>query len=142
MQDSLHPRGYSSQKEEDEATKRAALPGSVKKSKPTQARMPVPHGILPGTLVICAALAGALLLSSCAVPSQDHDGNSKKVAPYNPYPPGILPSNLVSEIERVRREVTSIENEALAEWRALPPPTLTGQPPTLQGTGMRANQLL
>jgi cytochrome c peroxidase len=42
----------------------------------------------------------------------------------------------------VRREVAFIENEALAEWRALTPPTLTGQPPTLQGTGMRANQLL
>jgi cytochrome c peroxidase len=62
--------------------------------------------------------------------------------PYNPYPPGILPSDLVSEIARVRAEVATIENEALAEWRALPPPTLTGQPPVLQGTGMRANQLL
>ena len=39
-------------------------------------------------------------------------------------------------------QVASIENEAPAQWRALPPPTLTGQPPTLQGTGMRANQLL
>ncbi|HEV3332146.1 MAG TPA: cytochrome c peroxidase [Bryobacteraceae bacterium] len=38
--------------------------------------------------------------------------------------------------------MATIENEALAEWRALPPPTLTGQPPVLQGTGMRANQLL
>jgi cytochrome c peroxidase len=42
----------------------------------------------------------------------------------------------------VRREVASIENEALAQWQALTPPTLTGQPPTLQGTGQRANQLL
>jgi cytochrome c peroxidase len=42
----------------------------------------------------------------------------------------------------VRREVVTIENEALAQWRALPPPKLKGQPPTLQGTGMRANQLL
>jgi cytochrome c peroxidase len=42
----------------------------------------------------------------------------------------------------VRREVAFIENEALAQWHALPPPVLTGQPPTLQGTGQRANQLL
>jgi len=42
----------------------------------------------------------------------------------------------------VRREVASIEEEALAQWQALTPPTLTGQPPTLQGTGQRANQLL
>src|SRR6266446_8060766 len=91
---------------------------------------------LLGTLVICAAVAGALLLSSGTGAAQN------PVPPYNPYPLGILPADLVSEIARVRREVVSIENEALAEWRALPPPTLTGPPPTLQGTGMRANQLL
>jgi len=55
--------------------------------------------------------------------------------PYNPYPPGILPADLDSEIERVLREIGFIEQQALAEWRALPPPTLTGQPPTLQGSG-------
>jgi len=49
---------------------------------------------------------------------------------------------LVSEIEPVRRELTGIFEEALAEWRALPPPTLTGQPPTLQGTGYQAVQIL
>jgi cytochrome c peroxidase len=54
---------------------------------------------------------------------------------YDPYPPGILPDNVASEMERVRREVNVIFEEALQEWRALPPPTLTGQPPTLQGTG-------
>jgi cytochrome c peroxidase len=62
--------------------------------------------------------------------------------PYNPYPPGILPADLPQEIERVRREVAFIENEALEQWHALPRPILTGQPPTLQNTGMRANQLL
>src|SRR5713101_5916909 len=61
---------------------------------------------------------------------------------YNPYPPGILPPDLPQEIERVRREVRFIENEALAQWQALTPPTLTGQPPTLANTGMRANQSL
>ena len=38
--------------------------------------------------------------------------------------------------------MTTIENEAIQQWHQLPPPTLTGQPPTLQGTGQRANQLL
>jgi cytochrome c peroxidase len=42
----------------------------------------------------------------------------------------------------VRKEVRGIETEALAQWKALPPPTLTGQPPTLQGAGQRANVLL
>jgi cytochrome c peroxidase len=86
-------------------------------------------------LFACAAIVGALVLFSPGVVAQSPP-------PYNPYPPGILPSDLVSEIARVRREVASIEAEAIAQWNALPPPTLTGQPPTLQGTGQRANQLL
>jgi cytochrome c peroxidase len=67
--------------------------------------------------------------------------------PYNPYPPGILPADLDFEIERVRREVRFIFNQALGEWRALPPPVLsntqgTGNPPALQGTGYQAVQTL
>lgn len=91
-----------------------------------------------GTLVIFAAGFGTLFLSPGPVTAQ----SSTTPPPYNPYPPGILPPDLVSEIARVRREVVTVENEALAQWHALPPPVLTGQPPTLQGTGMRANQLL
>jgi cytochrome c peroxidase len=62
--------------------------------------------------------------------------------PYNPYPPGILPANLNSEIARVLREIDGIEGEALAELRALPPPTLTNQPPLLAKTGQRLNVLV
>src|ERR1017187_1870757 len=94
-----------------------------------------------GMLVRVAAVIGILLLSSGSTAAQSNNNNSP-APPYNPYPPGILPADLVSEIARVRREVANIENEALAQWRVLPPPVLTGQPPTLQGTGMRANQLL
>ena len=83
---------------------------------------------------------GALLLSLGTAAAQT--SNVNLLPPYNPYPPGILPPDLVPEIARVQREVTSIENEAIQQWQQLPPPTLTGQPPTLQGTGMRANQLL
>jgi cytochrome c peroxidase len=61
---------------------------------------------------------------------------------YNPYPPGILPNDLVSEIERVRREVRGIFQQAVAEWKALPPLKPTGQPPTFQGTGYRAVTVL
>jgi cytochrome c peroxidase len=96
---------------------------------------------LVGMLVICAAGIGILFLSSGTVAAQDTQ-KEPAPTPYNPYPPGILPPDLVSEIARVRREVAFIENEALAQWRALPRPVLTGQPPTLQGTGQRANQLL
>jgi cytochrome c peroxidase len=61
---------------------------------------------------------------------------------YNPYPPGILPSNLNSEILRVRLEIRSIETEALKQWMALTPPTVIGNPPVQQNTGAQAIQIL
>jgi cytochrome c peroxidase len=61
---------------------------------------------------------------------------------YNPYPPGILPDDLVSEIARVRREVNRIFRQAVAEARAIDFPDAVGQPPTLQGTGYQAVQAL
>jgi cytochrome c peroxidase len=64
------------------------------------------------------------------------------VPPYNPYPSGILPPDLQPELLRVRREVQTIFGRYSAEWQALPPPTLTGQPPTLQGTGYDAVRIL
>jgi cytochrome c peroxidase len=102
------------------------------------------RAVLLCMLVMCAAGIGALFLFSGKVAAQDNNNNKKVITPtpYNPYPLGILPTDLVSEIARVRREVVSIENQALAQWRALTPPTLTGQPPTLQGTGYQAVQIL
>jgi hypothetical protein len=71
-----------------------------------------------GALIILAAVIGALFLFTGAVAGQN--GNSGQVAPpYSPYPSGILPPDLVSEIARVRGEVVTIENEALGQWRAL-----------------------
>ena len=93
------------------------------------------------TLIACATLMASLILVSPAVAAQPEKG---KPAPtvYNPYPPGILPDDLESEIARVRREVRGLFDEAFGEFRALQPPTLTGQPPTLQGTGYQAVQIL
>src|SRR6266481_2455629 len=65
-----------------------------------------------------------------------------KGAIYNPYPPGILPPDLNPEVERVLREIRVVEKRALARWRALTPPTLTGQPPILKGTGTEAIETL
>src|ERR1700704_238737 len=101
-------------------------------------------------ITVSFVVAAALLISqTMLISAQNRGGRAEKgdneeppPPTYNPYPPDILPSNLASEIQRVRSEVRSIENEALTQWKALPPPTLTGQPPTLQGTGMKANQLL
>jgi cytochrome c peroxidase len=74
---------------------------------------------------------------------RDRDREQQQSPPfYNPYPSGILPADLNSEIARVLREVDSIEVEALAQLQALAPPTLTGLPPILAHTGQRLNVLL
>src|SRR6266704_4135824 len=100
---------------------------------------------LSALLAVFVTAAAALLISSQTVLVSAQSGAAPAQPPppfYNPYPPGILPPDLPFEIARVRREVRFIESEALAQWQALTPPTLTGQPPTLANTGMRANQLL
>src|ERR1700722_231596 len=104
---------------------------------------------LRGYVIISSTVAVILLISATMITSAKNRGEPfGKGDPdfpptiYNPYPFGILPPYLASEIERVRFEVRTIENEALVQWQALTPPVLTGQPPTLQFTGMRANILL
>jgi cytochrome c peroxidase len=94
-----------------------------------------------GCVVVALFIAVSLCESAQVNPQQ---AKTQQVVPplYDPYPPGILPADLVSEIARVRREVNGIFQEALGEWLALPPPVLTGQPPTLQGTGYQMVQIL
>src|SRR6267378_2257471 len=84
----------------------------------------------------------ALMVVPQAVPAQRAAPPPPPPTPYNPYPPGILPADLQSELDRVSREVNLLFQQALAESRALPPPTLTGQPPTLQGSGVQMVQAL
>ena len=61
---------------------------------------------------------------------------------YDPYPPGILPRDLKPETARVERETRRIFNQTLAQWRALPPPALRGNPPILQSAGYQAVRVL
>jgi cytochrome c peroxidase len=92
-----------------------------------------------GTL---AMVLGASILSHAESSQTENPDWFGKPLIYNPYPPGILPSDLNSELARVLREVDVIEGRALAQWRAMTPPTLTGQPPTLQNTGTAAVETL
>jgi cytochrome c peroxidase len=73
---------------------------------------------------------------------QNQQDNHTKGGIYNPYPPGILPPDLNPEVERVLREIRVVEKRALARWRGQTPPTLTGQPPILKGTGTEAIETL
>ena len=89
-----------------------------------------------------ASLA-AVLLGILGLPHRSAEAQVNKPVPaYNPYPPGILPPDLDSEIARVQRETNLIFSEALSESRALPPPTLAGNPPTLQGSGYEVVEIL
>src|ERR1700693_2496132 len=94
-------------------------------------------------VILCVGVAVTLLISTqlTGTAAAWHDTDTPPPI-YNPYPQGILPSDIDPEIARVIREVDNIEGEALAQLRALPPPTLTGQPPILAHTGQRANVLL
>ena len=96
-------------------------------------------------LVFLAVVVGVCVMPRAALAqtaAAQSDSFPKPPPDYNPYPPGILPSDLNSELARVSREVDVIEARALAQWKALTPPVLTGQPPTLQGTGTAAVEVL
>jgi len=102
-----------------------------------------------GMVIACAAFAGTVLVFSGRLHAQNNgnngNGNNGKPiipTPYNPYPPGILPADLDSELARVYREIQGIEQEALAQWRALGPVTYTGQPPIIKGNGYDAVRIL
>jgi cytochrome c peroxidase len=90
-----------------------------------------------GALIFCQAVSAQREVSQGARPP----ANSTQPI-YNPYPPGLLPADLQPELVRVEREVDQIFQEALQQWAAIPPATVAGNPPTLQGSGMRLVQIL
>jgi cytochrome c peroxidase len=79
---------------------------------------------LAGSTAICAAA-----IAACSIYSLDHAQAQSASPIYNPYPPGILPPDLDSEIARVLREVDVIEGRAIERWHSLPPPTPFGDAP-------------
>jgi cytochrome c peroxidase len=94
---------------------------------------------------VCSTIIATLLISAWLLSAQNGAQEAMaQPAPeiYNPYPPGILPPDLASEIQRVQREVTFIEKEAIGQWHAIPPPILTGNPPILQNTGVELVEIL
>jgi cytochrome c peroxidase len=90
---------------------------------------------------VCAILVATLFVNPHPT-SAEKPIATPSPAIYNPYPSGILPADLDPEIARVQREVTFIENEALGQASALPTPMITGNPPTIQGSGYQAVEVL
>jgi cytochrome c peroxidase len=77
--------------------------------------------------VVCLVVLGAVMITR-GVSAQNATSSI-----YFPYPTGIIPPDLVPEIQRVNREVSLIEAEAIAQWNSLPKNS---------GTAMRQVQLL
>jgi cytochrome c peroxidase len=92
-----------------------------------------------------AVMAGVSVTAALAMVLTTHIVHGQSQPPttiYNPYPTGILPADITSELARVEREVDFIEAEAITQWKATPPPTLTGNPPILQDTGVASVEVL
>src|SRR6267154_779450 len=95
------------------------------------------------TLMITASVAVGVVALCMWVAARKVSAQSEtqlSTPVYNPYPPGILPPDLNSEIKRVLREIDFIESRAIQRWHSLLPPTRFGQrpgpnPPVLKGTG-------
>jgi cytochrome c peroxidase len=97
------------------------------------------------TSAVCAAGLIAIVVGSHAVSAQNEPGKGDKDKPppvYNPYPFGILPADLNSEIMRVQREIRGLEAEALTQAKALPPLTFTTNPPIIHDNGYQAVETL
>jgi cytochrome c peroxidase len=92
-----------------------------------------------------AVIAGVSVTAALAMVLTNHIVHGQSQPPatiYNPYPTGILPADITTELARVEREVDFIEAEAITQWQATPPPTLTGNPPILQDTGVQSVEVL
>jgi cytochrome c peroxidase len=92
------------------------------------------------SVVVLCAMAACMWLVAQKVSAQNAVALASPV--YNPYPPGIVPSNIDSELARVLAEVDFIEARAITRWHNLKPPILTGQPPILAKFGTEAVETL
>src|ERR1700739_3805624 len=96
---------------------------------------------------ICAILVATLFVSPKPISAKKPIETPAPFPIYDPYPSGILPADLDSEIARVLREIDVIEGRAIDRWHSLPPPTGVGvrpapNPPVLKDTGMESIETL
>jgi len=75
-----------------------------------------------GAAASALLLGGLILTHTVDAKKPDQPPGKNKPHPgaiYDPYPPGILPADIDAELARVLREIDGIEQEALAQLRAL-----------------------
>jgi len=93
-------------------------------------------------LAVIAGVSVTLAIGTVFTTHIVHGQSQPPTTIYNPYPAGILPANITTELARVEGEVDFIEAEAITQWQAIPPPLVTGNPPTLQNTGLPLVEIL
>ena len=91
------------------------------------------HRFTSTSIVSTAALL--VVATTWAVSAQDHQEIGTNQTIYFPYPSGLMPADLESEIDRVNREVDQIFQETLARSRALSAPHLAGNPQIIRDSG-------
>src|SRR6202790_5601147 len=92
------------------------------------------------SVVVLCVVALCMSVGGRKVSAQSAAATAEPI--YNPYPPGIPPSDIAPELARVLREVNGIEAEAIRQWHAIPPAVVTGNPPILQNTGVPLVEIL
>ena len=91
------------------------------------------HRITSTFTVSAAALLVVATTWAVSAQSQQEAGTNPTI--YFPYPSGVMPADLQSEIDRVNREVDQIFQETLARSSALPTAHLAGNPQIIQEDG-------
>jgi cytochrome c peroxidase len=111
----------------------------------TKGRLAMKRSILLVSLSVCMIFAGTLLVApatEAGSPGYPPPGYPPSPPIYNPYPPGILPSDISPEEQRIQTEIQGIFEEGITQWQGLPPLTYTSNPPILQGSGYQAVETL
>jgi len=80
--------------------------------------------------LVVACVSG---IGSTFVSLGPHGESSAQRAVYSPYPSDLVPPDVQAETNRVNGEIDGLEQEAMAQWQALPKNS---------GTAMRQIQLL
>ncbi|MEO1089727.1 MAG: cytochrome c peroxidase [Pseudomonadota bacterium] len=93
------------------------------------------------TVLVGLSLAGTALVVPADAQTASPEAPAERQL-YDPYPPGILPADLATEVERVRRETQVAFDRAMTEWEDLASARGDGGPQAVAGADYQAVSLL